>query len=162
MFKLSVSKSHPVTRYEVAPTERQTEDVLFEPVGKLPTHQSRRPNQALCVCVIYSSWVWLGSYRGLGPEWSLQRDFRGENWFFSADGTKSPAMSSGLKVWLTSPSNESLFCSRYASQDVRFQISQLNPTPTSTTSFSKPAQSAESFGIRIRFCLSNSQNDARA
>ena len=116
----------------------------------------------LYVCVIYSSWVWLGPYRGFGPEWSLQRDFRGENWFFSADGTKSPAMSSGLKVWLTSPSNESLFCSRYASQDVRFQISQLNPTPTSTTSFSKPAQSAESFGIRIRFCLSNSQNDARA
>ena len=31
MLRLTVSKLHSVTRYEVAPTERQTEDVLVEP-----------------------------------------------------------------------------------------------------------------------------------
>ena len=34
MLKIPVSKSRPVTRYEVAPTERQTEDVLVASARK--------------------------------------------------------------------------------------------------------------------------------
>ena len=57
MLKLSVSKSHPVTRYEVAPTERQTEDVLVE-----PTLQSRRPNRAPCFVRILIEFAWILSW----------------------------------------------------------------------------------------------------
>lgn len=46
MLRLTVNKSHSVTRYEVASTERQTEDVLVEPF--IAAALWRQPIVALC------------------------------------------------------------------------------------------------------------------
>ena len=51
MPRLTVSKLHSVTRYEVTPTERQTEDVWVEPVDCGDVNLS----QSLAQCFIFVS-----------------------------------------------------------------------------------------------------------
>ena len=70
MLKFSVSKSHPVTRYEVAPTERQTEDVLVEPVSDCQRFKVVGQIGALCFVCYY--WGGLDPSVVFGPVESPQ------------------------------------------------------------------------------------------
>ena len=57
MLRLTVSKLHSVTRYEVAPTERQTEDVWVEPFITLG---EKKVASKLWIGVLFVYWYFCG------------------------------------------------------------------------------------------------------